>query len=188
MGIVFQHVYLERDEHIRWSKSVGIARSGGRPLGGQLIFTDRRVAFRPAQWERLFQATQWSAPLAKVDFLDIVPSETLPANMRSLFRIHLKDGTDQFFNFNGKKKALRVLGETTNLRIKLDSPLELLVSSAPVRSRSEIVIPIITAGFLAAAIATADWIAWVLVAVGTLSSAGYLRNRVLRRRARRRQV
>jgi hypothetical protein len=188
MGILFQHLDIARDDHVRWAKSVGIVRGGGRPLGGQLIFTDRRVGFRPAQYERFFGATSWSIPLAMIDFLDIVPPESVPANLRSLFRIHLKDGNDHLFNFNGKRKALGVLGEMTGLTVKLDSPQELFASSVPLLSRQEVTIPVLTLGFLAGAIATGYWVAWVFVAIGAMTSLGYLRNRLMRRRVLRRHV
>jgi len=180
MGFLFQSLHLEESEVVRWSKTVGNVQGGGRPVGGLLVFTDRRVAFRPTQYERLLNAKAWSIPLAKVVLLDVVPAQSLPANSRSLLRIHLKDETDQFFNLNGKKKAITKLGELTGLRAS-DSPQAPIAETYQSRPRTELIVPILTFAFLVAALVSEDWIAWVLVGIRTLMSLSFVRIRFIRR-------
>lgn len=152
MCIFLQRLDLNNGEYVCWAKVVGNVHLGGRPVGGQLLCTNRRIAFRPIQYERLLRAQGSSIPAEDVDFVDLVPPQTLPANLRSLLRVHLANGEDLLFSFNGIHRALSKIAEVTALRVSFEEDSPQVSKEYPVRSGMEVVIPLLTLGFLFAAI------------------------------------
>jgi hypothetical protein len=169
---------LAADEHVKWSKWVGNMQNG-RLAGGHLLVTDQRLVFKPMPWERLLGASGVSVSLDEIRAVTLAPPETIPANLRSVLRVHLRSGSDKLFECHGVHRAAENLAKTTGHSLAVDHrlPPANLDPLSSKRRGLEAAAPVFTLLLLALAIETNDVITWVAVAVGLLWCAGFLRIR-----------
>jgi hypothetical protein len=138
-----------------------------------------RRPFQPLQFERLLGARGWSFPIRQLEFVDVVPPQTIPANVRSLLRLHLRNGPDELCAFNGLRKAIERLKQFTEIRVLEAGHEPIERGSYAVRSGIEKVVPLITVFVLIVTLVFQPeyWLGWMIVGVGELLSGGFWRVR-----------